>query len=210
MKISKHLHACLLLEDAQQTILIDPGVFTHQEKALDMDTMEQLDYILITHEHPDHFYLPFIKNLVKRFPQVKIISNRSVVNLLRNEGIKASLMGTEKILLEEAPHEALWDKKAPVNVMFHIDGVLTHPGDSHHFTKTNDVLALPIAAPWGSTADAVELALKLKPKVIIPIHDWMLKDDVRKGMYQRLHDFFKVKKIDFKMPETNKPFIIER
>ena len=204
MKISKHLHSCLLLQDDLSTMLIDPGVYTYQANALDLKKLQSLDYILITHEHPDHFFMPFIKELIKQFPKVKIISNHSVVNLLKNEGIKASSLGTEKILLEESPHEALWDTKVPANLMFHIDGLLTHPGDSHHFTKTNDILALPIAAPWGSTADAVNLAIKLKPKVILPIHDYMLKDSLRQGMYLRLHEFFKTKKIDFKPLETGK------
>ena len=208
MKISKHLHSCLLIQDKEHTILIDPGIYTYQEKALDIHKLKRLDYILITHEHPDHFHVPFIKALIKQFPSVTIISNRSVVNLLKNEGVKAIVMGTEKILLEESPHEQLWDKKPPANVMFHIDGLLTHPGDSHHFAKTNDILALPITAPWGSTADAVILALKRKPKVIIPIHDWMLKDVVRKGMYHRLQGFFKEKGIDFKGLETGESITI--
>jgi len=208
MRITKHLHSCLLIQDDTHSILIDPGVFTYQDKALDSKKLNSLDYILVTHEHPDHFHLPLIKDLVKQFPKVTIISNKSVVALLKQEGIIGTTMGTEKILLEESPHEALWDTKAPANVMFHIDGLLTHPGDSHHFTRTNDVLALPLQAPWGSTADAVKLALQLKPKIIIPIHDWMWKDGIRQAMYQRLQDFFKQKGIDFKTEEINKPINI--
>src|SRR5262245_9148500 len=82
MKISKYLHACLLVEEQGKTALFDPGVFTAQEKALDVNKLNNLDYLLITHEHPDHFHLPLVKELVAKFPQVKIITNPSIVSLL--------------------------------------------------------------------------------------------------------------------------------
>jgi L-ascorbate metabolism protein UlaG (beta-lactamase superfamily) len=202
VKISKHLHSCLLVEERGKTILIDPGNFTYLGKALDINKLQNLDYILITHEHPDHCYLPFIKELVTKFPEVKIVTNPSIVTILKNESIEASSKEDAVVKLETVPHEKLWDKEPPENTLITIYGKLATPGDSHHFTTNAEVLALPIQAPWGSTIDAVNLALKLKPKVIIPIHDWMWKDDFRKIMYQRLKEFFKEKGIDFKTPET--------
>ncbi|MGH7203234.1 MAG: MBL fold metallo-hydrolase [Candidatus Levyibacteriota bacterium] len=204
MKISKHLHSCLLIEEKDTTVLIDPDVFTAQEKALDISKLRTLDYILITHEHPDHCYPPLIKALLKKFPKAVVISNASVAKMLKKESIPVTTMGTEQILLEEVPHERLWDSEPPLNTMFHLFGRLTHPGDSHHIQKTNDILALPIEAPWGSMRDAVKLALKLKPKIIIPIHDYSLKDTVRQMTYQRLEAFFKEKNIIFKGLETGK------
>lgn len=201
MKISKHLHSCLLINEQNQTFLIDPGVFTYQEKALDISKIEKLDYILITHEHPDHMHMPFVKELVEKFPEVKIISNQSVVALLQKEHIKATNTSDDIVTLESVPHEKLWDKQPPENVLITVFGKLATPGDSHHFQTSAAILALPIQAPWGSTTDAVELALQLQPKVIIPVHDWMWKDDFRKSMYQRLAEFFKTKGIEFKSLE---------
>jgi L-ascorbate metabolism protein UlaG (beta-lactamase superfamily) len=202
MKISKHLHSCLLVEEQGKTILIDPGNFTYLAKALDIKKLKKLDYILITHEHPDHFYLPFVKELVAKFPKVKIITSNSIVTLLKKENIKAISRADAMIKLEPVPHEKLWDTKPPENVMVTIFGKLAAPGDSHHFKTKAEVIALPIQAPWGSTTDAVNLAARLKPKVIIPVHDWMWKDDFRKTMYHRLKEFFKTKGTDFKTPET--------
>ncbi|MGI8419786.1 MAG: MBL fold metallo-hydrolase [Candidatus Levyibacteriota bacterium] len=208
MKISKYLHSCLLIEDKDQTVLIDPSNFTAQEKALDVTKLHQLDYILITHEHQDHCYPPLIKDMLKKFPKAIVISNESVAKLLKKESIPVTMMGTEQILLEEVAHERLWDTEVPQNTMFHLFGRLTHPGDSHHIQKTNDILALPLEAPWGSMRDAVNLALKLKPKFIIPIHDYLLKDTIRQMMYQRLEAFFKEKNIIFKSLETGKVITI--
>lgn len=207
MKISKHLHSCLFIEDQNKTVIIDPGVFTYQDKALDINSITSLDYILITHEHPDHMYVPFIKELVEKFPEVKVISNPSIEKILGEEKIPVHtdlsvIPADAGIQFEEFPHEKLWDKEPPQNVVFTVFNKLTHPGDSHHFETTSEILALPVTAPWGSTTEAVELALRLKPKVIIPIHDWMWKDQIRQAMYQRLQEFFKEKGIDFKPLET--------
>ena len=96
----------------------------------------------------------------------------------------------------------MWDKEPPENTVFTVFNKLVHPGDSHHFTSTGDILALPLQAPWGSTSAAVAKALEQKPKVILPIHDWHWKDAVRKGMYARLQPFFKEHGIEFKGLET--------
>ncbi len=198
MKISKHLHSCLLIEEADKTFLIDPGIFTYEEKALDITTMMKLDYLLITHEHPDHMHLPFVKDIVATFPKTKIITTPAIVDILRNENITATNEGDTLVHIESLAHEALWDVPVPQNVLMTVCGKLTTPGDSHHVTSTEEILALPIQAPWGSTIDAVNLAVKLKPKVIIPVHDWMWKDAFRKIMYQRLTPYFEKLGIQFK------------
>ena len=87
MKISKHLHSCLLVEENGTTVLLDPGVFTYQENALDISKLSALDYILITHEHADHMHVPFLKDLLAKFPKAQIISNPSIEKILRAENI---------------------------------------------------------------------------------------------------------------------------
>jgi L-ascorbate metabolism protein UlaG (beta-lactamase superfamily) len=51
-----------------------------------------------------------------------------------------------------------------------------------------EVLAVPIFGPWkkGTITDAIDLVIKLKPKYVIPIHDWHYKDEVREDFHQRL------------------------
>lgn len=203
MQISKLLHSCLLVEEQNTTFLFDPGIYTYEAKVLHLSSLVKLDYLLITHEHADHFHLPLVKEIAQKFPAVKIVTNQSVAGILAKENIHAAITDTI-ITVEETPHEKLWDKQTPENIAITIFNKLTHPGDSLHFIKSADILALPIAAPWGSTTEAVNKALEIKPKAIIPIHDWMWKDEIRTGMYQRLKTFFAEKNIDFKTPETGK------
>lgn len=205
MKITKYLHSCLLVENEDKTILIDPGIFTAMAKALDVNSINRLDYLLFTHEHPDHMHLPLVHELVANFPDVKIITNPSIVEILKKENIKATAEGDETVQLDVVMHEQLWDKEPPQNAIYTVFGRLTHPGDAMSFTKSAEILALPVTAPWGSTSQAVNKALEVGPKTIIPIHDFMWKDDFRKNLYQRLHEFFKEKGIDFRSVETGEP-----
>jgi L-ascorbate metabolism protein UlaG (beta-lactamase superfamily) len=204
MTISKHIHSCLLIEDQGKTVLIDPGIFTAQAKALPLESLPKLDYITITHEHADHMYLPLLHELVEKFPNVKIITNASAAKILNEQNIQTLTSGDEIISYTDAPHEKLWDAEVPQNIVINLFGRLTHPGDSLHFSETSEILALPIQAPWGSTTAAVTKALELKPKIIIPIHDWMWKDEIRLAMHQRLKEFFSKHEIRFESLETGK------
>ena len=49
MRITKLGHACVRIEHAGVTVVIDPGVFT------DVGAVDGADAVLITHEHPDHY-----------------------------------------------------------------------------------------------------------------------------------------------------------
>ena len=42
--------------------------------------------------------------------------------------------------------------------------------------KPVEILALPVAAPWMRSAEAVDYAAELKPRVCIPVHDAILKN----------------------------------
>ena len=190
MKITKFVHSCLLVEEAGKTFLFDPGNYSVEEGTLKVESIQSLDYLLITHEHQDHMFTPFIKQLVEKFPGVKIISNQAVADILKMDEIQVSTGEDELIQLEAVPHEKIFMGPAPQNVKITVAEKLTHPGDSYTFGSTASVLALPVQAPWGSTTQAVELVEKLKPQLIVPIHDWHWNDSARQNMYQRLEEYF--------------------
>ena len=197
MIISKHSHSCLLIKEQNQTILIDPGNYTYEEKALDINSLESLDYILITHEHPDHMYVPFINELIEKFPTVKIITNASAVEVLKKENIGASVESSSDIQISSTPHERVFGVTPPENIQFSLFNTLTHPGDSLHFTLSTPILALPLQAPWCSLTEAVEYAISQKPKIVIPIHDWHWNEKARSSFYERLTKHFGDNGIEF-------------
>jgi L-ascorbate metabolism protein UlaG (beta-lactamase superfamily) len=208
MKITKYVHACLLAETTDRTALFDPGVFS--EPFFDIMNLERLDDIFITHEHADHKSISFIKKLVEKFPQVRITTTSEVVDQLAEENIKAGTTAPEGVKLFSSPHEGHMPfMTPPEETGFHYLDLLSHPGDSHSFSETKVALALPITAPWGSTLAAVDLAFKLKPRYIVPIHDWHWKDEARQMIYDRLEQLFKENGMIFLKLETVKSAEIE-
>ena len=82
-----------------------------------------------------------------------------------------------------APHEDTPLGPGPPNTGFHIAGVVSHPGDSHSMEETKAVLALACMPPWGSATDAAAAAQRLRPSVVLPVHDWHLSPDGRQWLY---------------------------
>jgi L-ascorbate metabolism protein UlaG (beta-lactamase superfamily) len=208
MKITKFVHSCLLVETTDHSALFDPGVWS--ESAFEITKFEQLDDILITHEHADHMSVPFIQKLVAKFPHVRITTTAQAVDQLTQENIKASSTAPEGVKLFNAPHEGHQPfMTPPEQAGFHYLDLVSHPGDSHSFTETKMILALPITAPWGSTLAAVDLAIKLRPTYIVPVHDWLWRDEVRLMMYERLEQLFKENGVTFLKLENTKAVEIE-
>lgn len=211
MKITKLAHACLLVEmpaPASRTVLFDPGSFsTEYIKAANL---QFLDDIVITHEHFDHFDKDMVVQLVKQFPNVLIVAPQPVVDALQTAGVAASTSPAEGLQLFESPHESLAPMGvAPPEIGVHYLDVLSHPGDSHHFTETKQILALPVTAPWGSTIEAIKLADQLKPKIIIPIHDGFWIESWRIQMYGSMAKYFAGQGIEFIQPVNGESFTID-
>ncbi len=210
MKITKYNHACLLVEmpaPVNRTALFDPG--TMSESVLDVDSLEYLDNIIITHNHPDHLSISLLKQLVAKFPDVRITSTAEVVEQLADENIEAVHEETPGIVFFDSPHAYGGPMfPTPQQIGVHYLDTLTHPGDNNDFTETKAILALPLTAPWGATTKAAQLALDLKPKYIVPIHDWQWRDEVRNQVYAGLEKLFTEHGITFIKPETGIPFVL--
>lgn len=195
MRVTKYTHSCLLIEDKGLKILIDPGNYATFETA----QLDQLDYLLITHKHQDHMHLPLIQEIIHKFPNAQIITNPDAAGILEKFSLDSVGKANDNIKFKEVPHEDVLVRKPPIlNWQFDVFSKLTHPGDSHSFSTTQEILALPMTAPWGSLVNALKLALKLKPKVVLPIHDWHWNDQARQGSYQFAATVLEKEGIDFK------------
>jgi len=191
-----------------RTALFDPGIFS----TIDVDALKYLDDIIITHGHSDHFDPELIKKLVTKFPDVHITAPDEVVEQLNAESIAATSAASDGITFFDSPHEAirpLLGTDPPQEIGVHYLGVLSDPGDSFSFHETKGVLALPVQAPWGSTMDAIKLGVELKPKYIIPIHDWHWNDDARQSLYDGMEQSFAKAGITFIKAVNGVPFVIE-
>lgn len=212
MKITKFVHSCVLVEVDGKRILIDPGEYTWVSGQLTDEHLSNLDYLLITHEHYDHCHLEAIKAVQGKSPNVKIKAGPAVVGKLQKDGIIADSSNTDLVSLDVGEHSHLWEG-LPVfeNTKMTVAGKLLHVGDSMDATQTPDVLCLPIFGPWlnGTVADAANVITKLKPKYVVPIHDWHYNQEARNGFMERLTDWFKDKGTQVIGTELAKTYEIE-
>ncbi|SRR5258706_9685594 len=211
MKITKYLHSCLLIEEQGEVVLLDPGVYTYQEKVFPLNSLKKLDSIGITHEHQDHMDINFIKDILSKFPKVSIFSNKSIKTILAKEKINVITTNNDIFSLQDLPHEKLLSSfpPAPPNLGITLFNKLLHVGDSLKFSKAPEILALPIQAPWGSLVDAAERGAMAKPKYIIPIHDYHWKDDARRQFYKWLISFYQPQGITFLPVESGEAIEME-
>lgn len=177
MKITKLGHCCLLIEIEGKRILTDPGSYTVEAHS----KIENIDYILFTHEHQDHYHIESLKIILEKNPQVVIYSNNSVSELLDKEGIEHTQVNhNDSISLGEITVVGIGEKHAQMhksipqssNLGYFIDGRLWYPGDA--FTNPErpvEILALPVSGPWMKLSEAIDYALLLKPKKVFPVHD---------------------------------------
>lgn len=203
MKLTKFAHSCVLVETPNRVGLFDSGDYSWNSGSFDINKLDRLDDILITHEHADHMYLPFIKALLSKFPNVTIITTAAAVAKLQSTGItRAKSVGDENVVHFKADHESMESvtPPPPSNAGMHYLNLFSHPGDSHHFAESKLVLALPITAPWGTTVRAASIIQELKPNYVLPIHDWLWRDEVRTKFYVRLGEYRKSLGVIFLQP----------
>jgi L-ascorbate metabolism protein UlaG (beta-lactamase superfamily) len=206
MKITKLGHACLLVEMPERTALFDPG---HMSE-VNVDSLKYLDDIIITHDHGDHLNIGLVKSLQEKFPDVRVKTPASLVSKLEGEGIKVTTDAVDGVEIFDAPHENVKPLfPYPDNIGIHYLDKLTDPGDSYQFNESKAILALPVAAPWGSTIDGVNLAIKLQPKYVIPIHDWHWSNEAQASMYDLMEQVLKDAGITFCKVENGQPINLD-
>lgn len=171
----------MVVEINGKRIITDPGSYTINEQVLE----KNIDIVLITHEHQDHFHVDSLKNILKNNPNAIVVTNSSVGKILEESGIFYSKLedgqsGEFSDIYFEAhgnKHQEIYEEIGLVqNTGYFIGKDFFYPGDA--FTNPNkdiNILALPVAGPWTNIKQAVKYALEVKPKVCFPVHDWNMK-----------------------------------
>lgn len=180
MKITKFCHCCLLVEEKEVKILIDPGTYSVR-----CVNVKNVDVIIITHDHRDHLDLPILKKILKNNPYTKIITNKSVGEILTKESIAFTILKsgekylTKNVLIEifGKNHASFYNSIVPTeNIGCLIANKLFYPGDALFDPKRPiDILALPMAGPWLKFPESIDYAIRIKPRICFPVHDGILK-----------------------------------
>jgi L-ascorbate metabolism protein UlaG (beta-lactamase superfamily) len=199
MQLTKFTHACVRVDDGDRSLVIDPGVFSELDAALDGARA-----VLVTHEHPDHIDASRLRAAASRDPRLQIFGPESVTVLLRDlgeqvvtvrpgerfdaAGFQVQAFGGQHALI----HPAI-----PVvpNLGYLIDGVY-HPGDS--FTVPSEpvqMLLLPTNAPWSKASEVIDFAVAVRAPRAVQIHDSLVTPvyaSIVEGHLQRIASPFGV------------------
>ena len=186
------MHSCVLIEDIDKAVLFNPGVYSWKSGIIDVASFPKLDAIVVTHKHADHLGDDFVRALVAVQPDVLWVAPVDAHQTLHELGVaKVTDQSTDDLKVATVNHANVQPFGVQVqNLIVHWNNKVTDPGDTHDFHETCPLLMLPVQAPWGTTIRAFELGLELKPRYILPIHDWMWVDEWRELVYDGMERVF--------------------
>lgn len=180
MKITKYPQSCIVVEQADRRILIDPGNFAVD--AYDVDDFGALDAVLYTHRHADHCDPRVLDALRER--GITLYGNADVCELLGEPAVtvtdgKAFMVGDVEVVPRDLPHVEMVDgSPGPPNTGFLVGATLFHPGDGIELGGLAvEALALPIAGPSISFRRAYRFVEETGAATVVPIHyDFFIAD----------------------------------
>lgn len=184
MKVTKQEHACLLVESAGTTLVVDPGNFTTLLVGLN-----NVVAIVITHEHADHWTSDQLNHILELNPDARIFgpagvaaaaSEFTAASKVTVEVVKAGDTITVKpfALRFFGGEHAVIHSSIPVvdNVGVLIDDELYYAGDSYTIPEGVEVgtLAVPAGAPWLKIGEVMDYVMAVAPKRSFPVHEMVL------------------------------------
>lgn len=189
MKLTKYEHACLVLEEQGQKLIIDPGVFS-----VSCTDFTNVAGVVVTHVHPDHFDTDKLTAVISQNPGAVIFtvqvaaaeldSTLPVTIVTGNEQQTAGPFTLDFTGGEHAVIHPSYPTTQNVGVM--VNKALYYPGDSFALPpQAVDVLAVPASAPWLKLSEAMDFITAVKPKRVFPTHNAILSD-IGAGIYDRL------------------------
>lgn len=175
MKITKYEHACVVIEKNDHKIVIDPGVWTS-----DLPQLTNVDAVIITHEHADHFSHDHIQRIYRHNPSVRVFATPSIAAtdndfMLAKPGEKIHI-GEFKIEFFGGDHAPIIDGISPCkNVGVLINQTFAYAGDSFSTPPVRPrVLATPASAPWMKIAESMLFIETVRPQMVFPTHNILL------------------------------------
>ena len=181
MKLTKHEHACVVLEKDGTSIVIDPGSFSPGAAEI----IAGADAILITHEHADHVNEAAISGALAARPDLRVYAPAALGAMFaaHQDQFTAVAAGDELALAPFAitvhgSQHAVIHPDIPVipNVGYLIDDIY-HPGDAYFVPEVPvPVLLLATSGPWMKFGEAADYVRAVRPQQILQIHEMLLSD----------------------------------
>jgi L-ascorbate metabolism protein UlaG (beta-lactamase superfamily) len=175
MRITRFGHSCLLVEDGDARLLLDPGVFSSG-----FEDLRGLTGVLVTHQHADHLDADRLLPLLEANPDARLHCDEGSAGQLDvpltvvhegdvlDLGARVDVVGAQHAVIHP-------DIPRVPNVGYLVAGRFFTPGDALTVPAADvEVLGLPTAAPWLKLSEAVELLRAVRPRLAFPVHDAVL------------------------------------
>ena len=184
VKFHALVHSSIRIDYDGKEIEIDP-VTKLGNRTIDLAAMPKADYLLVTHEHGDHFDKEAIKQLTS--DKTQLITNQRCADMLGYGQVMAngqSIMLNDIIKVEAVPAYNISEGR----MQFHpkgrdngfiitLDGLRIYiAGDTEDIpemqdVKDIDIAFLPCNQPYTMTTEQlVKAARTIRPKVLFPYH----------------------------------------
>jgi L-ascorbate metabolism protein UlaG (beta-lactamase superfamily) len=182
------------LDEAGRAVVIDPGVFSESEQALD-----GADAVLITHEHADHVDPQALATAAAGNPRLRVWCPESVRGQLDRLGDRVTVVSAGEEFVANGfavrafgGQHALIHAELPVvaNLGYLVEGAVYHPGDSLAVPEVAvDTLLLPVHAPWSKVGEVLDFLISVRAPRVHQIHDALLNErgiDIVEGHVTRV------------------------
>ena len=182
MKLTKHEHACVVLEKDGARFVIDPGVFSQNAA----DIISGADAILITHEHADHVHEGAVTEALGARQELAVYAPAAMAGMFSAHAGQFTpvaagdqfTIGDFTISVHGFDHAVIHpDIPTIANVGYLIDESVYHPGDAYFVPEASvTTLLLPTSGPWMKLGEAADYVRAVRPQHMVSIHDLLLSD----------------------------------
>ena len=182
MRLTKHEHACVVLEKDGTSIVVDPGSFSPGAAEI----IAGAEAILLTHEHFDHVNEAAINAALTDRADLRVYAPAALRDTFAGHAGQFTAVSPGDTLsiasfgvTVHGGEHAVIHQDIPViaNVGFLFDGSLYHPGDAYFVPEVPvSVLLLPTSGPWMKLGEAADFVRAVRPQQLIQIHEMLLSD----------------------------------
>lgn len=191
MRVSKHEHACLVIEEQGQTLVVDPGMYSQE-----LPELTNVVALTLSHIHDDHSFRPHVEKLLEDFPQIRVFGTQEVAEKLDGLAVEVVYHGDRH---QVGPftldfygyfHQEIHSSIALVqNFGLMVNSELYYPGDSYTVPEVQvGTLACPSSAPWLRIGDVIDFLSEVRPRRSFPTHNALLSEPGHKLQNSRIQE----------------------
>jgi L-ascorbate metabolism protein UlaG (beta-lactamase superfamily) len=183
MKITKYAQSTVAIEHEGKKVLIDPGNYNFEPGRLSREDFKDVDALIVTHKHADHFDLDAVKAIYAQ-SKPAILTTKELAEVMTTAGVPASLLTVGQVIeiagfrIEgvRADHVVRGEVIDVFGIVVDADKKrVYHTSDTTYFDdKPSDVDIVFVPINNRGVAmdfdDAARFVRELSPRIAVPVH----------------------------------------